>query len=270
MGSGHLDNEKRAPEPLTSNTEAILAEARRRVQEHTQQPLPPGPRTLAERLTRFVYWLARHWLAVFNTLAGLYITGALLPPVLAKAGVTGPANLLYTLYSAVCHQYPFRSWFLFGSQFAYPLTAPIPVGEMNAMRHFIGNHVSGYKIALCQRDVAIYSIIFLTGLVYACVRTKKHWRAWPIWAYFVFGIAPMMLDGGIQWISYLAWKPLHLIPQPFETIPLMRTITGALFGFGIVATAYPYMNDYFEDVKQTVQQKLATLSDGRVSDALES
>jgi len=269
MGSGNLDTARNASKPPTSAPEDILAEAQRRIDERAAPERPSGPPpALAERLTRAVHRLARHWLAIFNTLAGLYIGGALLPPVLIKLGRTGIANALYAFYSLMCHQYPFRSWFLFGQRFAYPLTESIPVLEMNALRHFVGDPVTGYKMALCQRDIAIYGVIFLAGLGYALVRKKRDMRPWPLWAYFVFGIMPMMLDGGIQWISYLAWTPLHLIPQPFETIPLMRTLTGALFGFGVVATAYPYMNEYFADVAETVQRKLDNLSEERVSHTL--
>lgn len=252
MGPGDIENKSR-----TSKTEEILAEAQRRLRERTQQEMPPAPRALAGKLTRFVYWLARHWIAVFNTLAGIYIGGAVAAPLLMHTGFTAPARMLYTFYSTVCHQYPFRSWFLFGQRWAYPLTEPIRVQQMNELRSFIGDLTTGYKIALCQRDVAIYGTIFLAGLGYAPIRKKVHWQPWPMWAYFVFGIAPMMLDGGIQWLSYLLWVlPLNLIQQPFETIPLMRTLTGALFGFGIVATVYPYMNAYFDDVSTTIQRKL--------------
>ena len=256
MGSGDIENK-----PRTSKTQEILAEAQRRLQERTQQEMPPGPRTLAEKLTRFVYWLAQHWLAVFNTLAGIYIGGAISAPLLMHAGLAAPARMLYAFYSTMCHQYPFRSWFLFGQRFAYPLTKPIRVQQMNELRSFIGDPTTGYKIALCQRDVAIYGVIFLAGVAYALIRKKRQLQPWPIWSYFVFGIAPMMLDGGIQWMSYLLWVlPLHLVEHPFETIPLMRTITGALFGYGVVATAYPYMNEYFDDVNKTIQRKLNKIS----------
>ncbi|MBN2391150.1 MAG: DUF2085 domain-containing protein, partial [Anaerolineae bacterium] len=78
----------------------------------------------------------------------------------------------------------------------------------------------------------------------------------PMWAYFAFGIVPMMLDGGIQWISYAAWVFFPaFIKIPFETTPLMRALTGALFGLGIVAAAYPYLNEYFEDVRRVLKEK---------------
>ncbi|HOT91984.1 MAG TPA: DUF2085 domain-containing protein [Anaerolineae bacterium] len=248
------DTDNHAP-----STEAILNEAQRRIQERMQQEIPPGQRTLVEKLNRFVFWLARHWLALFNTLTALFLGGAILAPVFFKIGMPTLANMLYAAYRPLCHQYPFRSWFLFGPQLAYPLTTPISVIEMNALRLFTGDAATGYKVALCQRDVAIYGCLLLGGLAYAGLRRKQEIPPWPMWRYFIFGIMPMMLDGGIQWLSYVAWVLFPgLIPVPFETTPLMRTLTGALFGLGLVATAYPYLNEYFEDVYHTLERKLNT------------
>ena len=239
----------------TPNAEAILNEAQRRLQERSPQRIPARQRW-ADRLNRGVFWLARHWLAVFNVLVGLFLGGALLPPVLLEFGLTGAADVLYAVYRPLCHQYPFRSWFLFGPQFAYPLTAPVHVAEMNTLRNFVGDVHTGYKVAICQRDVGIYGFMLLAGLVYGVLRRRKTIQPWPMWGYFAFGILPMMLDGGIQWISYAAWLFFPgLISIPFETTPLMRTLTGALFGLGIVAAAYPYLNEYFEDVRRALYRK---------------
>ncbi len=249
MESGDIDTR-------ASGAEDILSEAQRRIQERMQQEIPPQQRALVDTLNRFIFWLARHWLAVFNTLTGIFLGGAMLPPFFMQMGMTQVAHLLYAIYAPLCHQYPFRSWFLFGPQIAYPLTHPVHVAEMNKLSDFIGDAHTGYKMALCQRDIAIYGCILLAGLVFALLRRRKSIQPWAMWQYFTFGILPMMLDGGIQWVSYLAWVILPgLIPTPFETTPIMRAITGALFGLGIIATAYPYLNEYFEDVYHTLGRK---------------
>ncbi|MGC9396422.1 MAG: DUF2085 domain-containing protein [Anaerolineae bacterium] len=251
MGPGNINNH-------TPAAEDILNEAQRRLRERTR-PKAATQQAWADRLNRGVFWLARHWLAVFNALTALFLGGALLPPVLLKLGLSGAADVLYAIYRPLCHQYPFRSWFLFGPQLAYPLTEPISVREMNTMRSLIGDAHVGYKMAICQRDIAIYGAMLLAGLIYGVLRRHKSIQPWPMWRYFAFGVLPMMLDGGIQWISFAVWLyfPI-LVKVPFETTPLMRTLTGALFGLGIVAAAYPYLNEYFEDVHRVLQQKYNT------------
>src|SRR5512139_1757920 len=59
-------------------------------------------------------WLARHWLFLLNLAMGMFVGGTLLAPLLMRLGLDGPARLVYTLYSFVCHQLPERSYFLFG------------------------------------------------------------------------------------------------------------------------------------------------------------
>lgn len=257
MGSEPID----ATPDITPETAHILAEAQRRLQEQPSPPdLPPGQRALVEKLNRGVFWLAHHWLACFNMLAGLYVGGALLAPILMHFGASNLGLLLYTFYRPFCHQYPFRSWFLFGPTFARPLTAPLPIVEMHASARWLGSPEAGYKMALCQRDIAIYGMIFLSGVLYGGLRRRRTVPPLPLWLYFVFGILPMLLDGGVQWLSYLItllWPGIHL--PPFETIPLLRALTGALFGAGIVGMAYPILEDYFKDVRALLQRKFGWL-----------
>lgn len=249
------ENLKNDVSPATAD--AILAEAQRRMQERMPPPTEPdGGRRWAVRLNRGVFWFARHWLAVFNTLVGLYFVGAILAPICLKAGWTELGNGLYDFYDVSCHQYPFRSWFLFGEKAAYPLTAPTSVVRMAQVMHFNGNSFIGYKMALCQRDIALYGAIVVTGLGYAWLRRQRTVRPLPLWQYFLFGILPMALDGGIQWISYALWVffPAWL-SYPFETIPLMRALTGTLFGGGMVAASYPYFEGYFNEIAFTLRQR---------------
>ncbi len=265
MGPGDLKSKDHTPnhesiQPESVRPEDIIAEAQRRLQE--RDPTASTKRDWVKTLNHGVYWLAQHWLALFNLLAGLYTAGAVLAPVFMKTGRQNVGYALYTFYKPFCHQYPFRSWFLFGPKPAYPLTHPISVIQMNQLSAFVGDASTGYKMALCQRDIAMYGIIFLAGILYGKLRairsaqSRKAIQPLPMWIYFVFGIIPIMLDGGIQWISYLGWVLFPAwITYPFETIPLMRALTGALFGLGIVATSYPHIDAYFEDVKDLLRQK---------------
>ena len=84
-------------------------------------------KTIATGRTRsFVIWLdkqihsfAAHWLAVFNIFVFIYVGLPFLAPVLMKMGLDLPATVIYKAYSPLCHQFAFRSWFLFGEQAYY-------------------------------------------------------------------------------------------------------------------------------------------------------
>lgn len=233
---------------------AIVREAERRIQARYAVASPA--RDAAARLNRGVLFLASHWIALFNLLMVVHLSGAILAPVAMHLGRTRIGGALYALYGPFCHQYPFRSWFLFGEAAAYPLHEPISALDMSELSHFVGNPEVGYKMALCQRDIAIYAAMLFAGLIYGPLRTRVKIPPLPLWLYFVFGILPMFLDGGIQWLSYALWQFIPaLLSQPFETIPAMRTLTGALFGLGVTAVGYPTLAIYFDDIRATLKQK---------------
>jgi len=77
-------------------------------------------RRRAIRMQRFVLGLSRHWLMAVSLFFGLYVGLPFLAPTLMHFGATGPAHVIYTIYSPMCHQFAFRSWFLFGAQPVYP------------------------------------------------------------------------------------------------------------------------------------------------------
>jgi uncharacterized membrane protein len=223
----------------------------------------PASRDKALFLNRVLYGFSRHWLAIFNLLVLLYVGLPFLAPVLMKAGVEGPARLIYSIYSPLCHQLPYRSWFLFGEQAAYPLAAAgaggrvfesvssIPPYDLTTVRALIGNPQMGYKVALCERDVAIYGSILLGGLIFALVRHRL--KPIPIWLWFAVGIVPIALDGGSQLLA-----TLPLIDFPIrESTPLLRSLTGLMFGLANVWLAYPYVEDAMQETRTLVASKLA-------------
>jgi len=233
---------------------AIVREAESRIQARHAAASPA--RDAATRLNRGVLFLASHWIALFNLLMVVHLAGAVLAPVAMHLGLTRIGGALYALYGPFCHQYPFRSWFLFGEAAAYPLREPVSVLEMSELGHFVGNPEVGYKMALCQRDIAIYAAMLLAGLIYGPLRKRVRIPPLPLWLTFVFGILPMFLDGGVQWLSYALWQFIPaLLSQPFETIPAMRTLTGALFGLGVTAVGYPTLAIYFDDIRATLKKK---------------
>jgi len=241
-------------------TDEILAEVQRRLEE-PQQPLDERQRRAVVIADRIVFWLTKHWLAVFNALAALYVGLPFLAPTLMAVGAERPATVLYTIYKPLCHQLPQRSWFLFGPQAAYSLPELYDLMGSDVLQGqwsgaFVGTKAMGFKVAICQRDVAIYGAIVLSGLAFGLARKRWKVPGMSLWAYLLFGVLPMLVDGGYQWLTYLViaiWPQAPI--QAHETTPLLRTITGTLFGISTVWLAYPHVEATMAEFRQNLQQR---------------
>ena len=225
---------------------------------------------------RFIYWLSKHYLAAVNVFMFLYFGLAMLAPVLMKTGATAPATVLYTIYKPLCHQFGFRSFFLFGEQSYYPLAEagisnvrtfeditgfvdlhnPSAYSRLQA-RQFVGNEEVGYKMALCERDIAIYAGLFFFGLLYAATQRRIKPLHWILWV--LIGMGPIGLDGFSQLFSQMDWQFLSSILPYRESTPLLRTLTGALFGITTAWFAYPYMEESFSETRQFFIKKFAAV-----------
>lgn len=198
----------------------------------------PAESTLARFANGFVLWIGRHWLLLINSAVALYVLLPFLAPVLMQLGLSGPARALYGVYSFACHQLPDHSYFLFGEDPVYSLQALEARGLAEGLslfeqRAFIGNESTGFKVAYCQRDVAIYGSVLLSGLLFGLVRRRI--SAPPLRVYALF-LIPIALDGVTQLIGLR------------ESTWLLRTVTGALFGMASVWLAYPYLEEAMNDV----------------------
>jgi uncharacterized membrane protein/glutaredoxin len=227
------------------------------------EPVTGAARERAIQANRGALFLARHWLAIFNAVVFIYVGLPFAAPVLMKLGATRPARWIYTAYSPMCHQWAFRSWFLFGEQAAYPRatagTSLITYGQATgldendvlAARAFIGNERLGYKVAFCERDVAIYGGMLMAGLGFALVRRRLKPLHLALWV--AFGVLPIALDGGIQLLSGLGLPGWPV----YESTPLLRTVTGALFGVANVWLAYPYVEDSMSETRTLAAARLS-------------
>ncbi len=221
-------------------------------------------RSVVLALDRGIAGFSRHWLAAFNLFFFGYLALPFLAPVLMKANLPAPADMIYRAYGPMCHQLAYRSWFLFGEQSYYlapdfeartgiqPYTNQ---GRLQA-KGFLGNPAMGYKVAFCERDVAIYAGILAGGLVFAAARKRVprlHWLG-----YLILGIAPIGLDGFSQLFSQPPFSSLPLFSLfPFrESTPFLRTLTGALFGFVGVWFAYPHVEETMVDTQEQAEDKL--------------
>jgi uncharacterized membrane protein len=187
--------------------------------------------------------LSRHWLAVASVALGLFIGLPLLAPVLMEAGYERLGNAIHTLFYVTCHQLPERSYFLFGPQWIYSRAELLALtGEPVSLR-FVGNQAVGYKMAVCQRDTAIYGGWFLWGLLFGLVRDRLK----PISVRtFILLLVPMAVDGGGQLVGL--WSSTWLT----------RLVTGLLFGLAVVLLAYPYLEQGMADMAREAEEMLAS------------
>ncbi len=211
------------------------------------------------------HFISRRYLLLANLVLALYIGLPFLAPVLMKLGFPDAARPIYTIYRASCHELAFRSLFLFGEQPFYPRTAAgldgyitygeatgLNEGDLIAAREFIGNEGLGYKVALCQRDVAIYLSMLLFGILFALSGRKIKPISLLLW--MIIGIMPVGLDGVSQLVSQLGL--LDFIPYR-ESTPFLRILTGALFGFTTAWFGFPALEETMQDTRQYLAAKRA-------------
>lgn len=205
----------------------------------------------SDRLTtlgdRMVLGISRHWLAIFTIAVFLYLSVPFLAPLMMKAGASGPGRLIYTIYSPTCHQLPDRSYFLFGRQAVYSVEELDSAGVLDSdfildRRKYIGDETLGWKVALCERDIAIYGAVVLGGLLFGLLRSRV--PKISIKVYLVL-LLPIAIDGLSQLFGLRTsnWW--------------LRTITGGIFGLATVWLSYPYIEESMRDVRRGVERKLA-------------
>ena len=225
---------------------------------------------------KIMFWISNHYLAVLNLVMLLYVGLPFLAPVLMKSGATAPARAIYTIYSPLCHQFGFRSFFLYGEQAYYPLTEagidhildfetatgiyhlhdPNNYSRVEA-RRYIGDETVGYKVALCERDVSIYVAILLFGLLFSLTGRRFPQLHWTFW--IVFGLGPVGFDGFSQLLSQFDWRFLAELLPYRESTPFLRVLTGAMFGFFTAWFAYPNIEETMQETRQFFIKKFANV-----------
>ncbi len=242
-----------------------LSEAYKNANSPDYRPVAAKDRLGARE--RFSLWFSRHYLAFINIILALYVGLPILAPVMMKLGQVEQANTIYGLYRPLCHQLAYRSFFLFGEQAYYPLEVPAgsarltysqvsgnPGEDMQLASEFVGNERAGFKIALCQRDVAIYGSLLLFGIVFALTGRKFKPLLW--WLWILLAIGPLGLDGVWQLVSYLqlpflSWLPVH------ESTPFLRVLTGAAFGWFTSWFGIPTIEETVSEERLRLEAKAA-------------
>ena len=172
----------------------------------------------------------RHWLLAANVTLAVFVGLPFLAPVLLALGYDRLANLIYVAYQSVCHQWAFRSYFLLGPAWEYGPSVLSGIVGPQTMYGFVGSPELGYKVAFCQRDVAIYLAVLLAGLAYGPLRDRLPSLGLRGYALLIL---PMALDGFTQ---LFGWR---------ESTVELRTLTGTLFGVASVWLIYPRIDAVF-------------------------
>jgi len=224
----------------------------------------PAKMTKSDRFSR---WFSKHYMVLLNLFVFLYVFLAFLAPTFMAIGWEKPAKGIYKVYSPLCHQLAFRSFFIFGEQVVYPrelagvegvVTYSQATGfdeyDISTARSFLGNDTLGYKLALCERDIAMYTAILAFGLIFSL--TGKRIKPLPWWLWVIIGLGPIGLDGFSQLLSQTGlgifdWLPLR------ESTPLLRTLTGGLFGLATAWFGYPYLEESIQENRRDMQLKYA-------------
>lgn len=239
----------------------------------------------------FGYFVNRYWFAWFSLGFGLFVGLPFLAPVLMEADFTKAANLIYTIYSFLCHQMPQRSFFMFGGKAMYSLpeiqTAWQNTINPMVLRRFIGDPEMGWKVAWSDRMVSMYASTLFAAWIWYPLRKKL--SDFPFWG-FVLLLLPMGVDGFSHMISDFAG-----IGQGFRDTNLwlaeltnyrfspgfyagdalgsfnswMRLLSGLFFGFGVVLYGFPYLSEIFEDNIARIRAKQENLTQLRAK-ALQS
>jgi len=231
------------------------------------------------RVDRLSLWLSKYymWIIILSLL--IYVGLPFLAPFLMKEKIVAPARLIYKIYSPLCHQFAFRSWFLFGEQSFYPSDLVQLDGVVSyeswlgqegirlsdvsnstafiiQAREMLGDERMGYKVALCQRDVAIYGSMLIFGILFAITGRRFKGLSWKWW--LIIGILPIALDGGSQLPGLLSWLPISLPLR--ESTPFLRTFTGILFGVMTAWYLFPVIEESMRETRQMVDWKLAQVA----------
>jgi uncharacterized membrane protein len=181
-------------------------------------------------------FMFKRWLFVGNSIAWTFALMPLLAPVLLAAGLVALAEPIYSAYSLFCHQWPHRSFFLLGPQATYTLTELAAWTSEPATLAYLGSPTSGYKLAFCERDLAIYVSIAAAGTLYAMHRARVKVLSIKAYAWL---LVPIALDGFTQ---LFGWR---------ESTPLLRLFTGICFGAGTVWFIYPRVDVMFSRLHRT-------------------
>ena len=201
-----------------------------------------GELRLAGLIDGLVALLLRAWLALYLAGIALFTGLPFAAPLLARAGHDRAASAIYLAYRLSCHQLPHHSWFIGGPKAAYawPEVQPytgLGIDQMlRAFHHPLRDPALGYQVAFCQRDAAIWLSLLAASLLLAW--RLRHGPIRPLrLRWYLLSLLPIALDGLTQLVGLR------------ESTPLLRTLTGALFGAATAWLVLPLLDEGFRELK---------------------
>lgn len=181
------------------------------------QALPPSPVSLVHP-SRLVLLsqkagasLLDSWALILTTLFGLVCLAAIGAPILTFFGLDSLARPIFHALNFICDQIPSHSF-----------------------------HIEGHQVGLCVHCLAIYSSLFVSGLLFTA--SKKRLRGIPWW-FCVLLALPLAYDGFSQLFG--------LRESTWE----IRLITGVLFGLGAAWFAFPTIQKGLQGAIAPVEQQ---------------
>ena len=91
------------------------------------------------------------------------------------------------------------------------------------------------------------------GIIFALSGRRLPALPWYLW--IAIGVAPIGLDGFSQLLS----QPPFELWAYRESTPLLRTLTGALFGLATAWFGIPLVEETMEDTRKTLMVKIKRL-----------
>ncbi len=253
------------------------------------------PSPLAIKLNIGLLKLSRNWLTIVLVVVGIFASLPWFAPVLARAGLFGPANVIYTLYSPMCHQFAFRSFFLFGEQPVYPRDvagtglnsfdelAPTSEAFVAYYRAFYPIYNQGGQVdTVTTQDLAEFTVtqqiaarhfvgnedfgfktavcqrdlfIYMGLFVGGIIYSRFRYRIRPV--PFLLYIFLGLGPIGIDGFSQLLSYPPFEWWAVRETEPIFRVITGGLFGLMNAWLGFPYIERSMADTRAQLESKFA-------------
>jgi uncharacterized membrane protein len=164
--------------------------------------------TLQRRLDDGVQWGLRHWLLLINCGAILYAGLPWLSPLAQASGHPLIGELLFRIYTPLCHQLPERSFF-----------------------------VCGHQVGFCHRCVAMYSAIVAVGLLFGLLRRRIRPISLKTGGLLLL---PILIDGLTHMVDDLSGLGFRGGGAAIGTLNFwLRMITGALVGVAMLLAVYP-------------------------------